>query len=64
MRAFKQFPAIQVATSNLSKDAQKRLMWFDYLINKMFHLPVGILVFLVIRFICGRNDLIQDIFKV
>lgn len=30
MRAFKQFPAIQVATSNLSKDAQKRLLWFDY----------------------------------
>jgi len=30
MRAFKQFPTIQVATSNLSKDAQKRLLWFDY----------------------------------
>src|SRR3989344_2412141 len=30
MRAFKQFPKIQVATSNLSKDAQKRLLWFDY----------------------------------
>lgn len=30
MRAFKKFPKIQVATSNLSKDAQKRLMWFDY----------------------------------
>lgn len=30
MRAFKQFPKIQVAASNLSKDAQKRLLWFDY----------------------------------
>jgi transposase InsO family protein len=30
MRAFKQFPAIQVAASNLSKDGQKRLMWFDF----------------------------------
>ncbi len=30
MRAYKQFPTIQVATSNLSKDAQKRLLWFDY----------------------------------
>jgi transposase InsO family protein len=30
MRAFKQFPKMQVATSNLSKDAQKRLAWFDY----------------------------------
>ena len=30
MRAYKQFPKIQVATSNLSKDAQKRLLWFDY----------------------------------
>ena len=30
MRAFKIFPKIQVATSNLSKDAQKRLLWFDY----------------------------------
>lgn len=30
MRAFKVFPKIQVATSNLSKDAQKRLLWFDY----------------------------------
>lgn len=30
MRAFKLFPKIQVATSNLSKDAQKRLLWFDY----------------------------------
>lgn len=30
MRAFKQFPKIQVATSHLSKDAQKRLAWMDY----------------------------------
>jgi transposase InsO family protein len=30
MRAYKLFPTIQVATSNLSKDAQKRLLWFDY----------------------------------
>lgn len=30
MRAFKQFPKIQVAASNLSKEAQKRLLWFDY----------------------------------
>ncbi len=30
MRAFKQFPKIQVVTSNLSKEAQKRLAWFDY----------------------------------
>lgn len=30
MRAFKLFPTIQVATSHLSKDAQKRLAWFDY----------------------------------
>lgn len=30
MRAFKQFPKIQVATSNLSKDAQRRLLWFDF----------------------------------
>ena len=33
MRAFKQFPTIQVATSNLSKDAQKRLLWFDYYLS-------------------------------
>lgn len=30
MRAFKQFPAIQVATSNLSKDGLKRLEWFEF----------------------------------
>src|SRR5579884_61337 len=30
MRAFKQFPKIQVTTSKLSKDALKRLAWFDY----------------------------------
>lgn len=30
MRAFKLFPALQVATSNLSNDAKKRLLWFDY----------------------------------
>ena len=30
MRAYKQFPKIQVSTSNLSKDAQKRLLWFDF----------------------------------
>lgn len=30
MRAFKLFPKIQVATSNLSKDALKRLSWMDY----------------------------------
>ena len=30
MRAFKQFPKIQVATSNLSKDGEKRLLWLDY----------------------------------
>ncbi len=30
MRAFKQFPPIQVATSNLSKDGLKRLEWFDF----------------------------------
>lgn len=33
MRAYKQFPTIQVATSNLSKDAQKRLLWFDYYLS-------------------------------
>jgi transposase InsO family protein len=33
MRAFKQFPKIQVATSNLSKAAQKRLLWFDYYLS-------------------------------
>ncbi len=33
MRAFKQFPKIQVATSNLSKDAQKRLLWFDFYLS-------------------------------
>jgi transposase InsO family protein len=30
MRAFKLFPQVQVLTSHLSKDAQKRLLWFDY----------------------------------
>lgn len=30
MRAYKTFPTIQVTTSHLSKDAQKRLLWFDY----------------------------------
>lgn len=30
MRAFKTFPRIQVCTSNLSKDAVKRLEWFDF----------------------------------
>lgn len=30
MRAFKQFPTIQVATSKLSKDATKRLVWLDW----------------------------------
>lgn len=30
MRAFKQFPKIQVCSSNLSKDALKRLSWFDF----------------------------------
>ena len=30
MRAFKVFPKIQVETSNLSKDALKRLSWFDF----------------------------------
>jgi putative transposase len=30
MRAFKQFPTIQVTTSNLSKDGLRRLTWFDY----------------------------------
>lgn len=30
MRAFKQFPKIQVCTSNLSKDALKRLSWLDF----------------------------------
>ncbi len=30
MRAYKRFPKIQVATSHLTKDAQKRLQWFDY----------------------------------
>ncbi len=33
MRAFKLFPKIQVATSNLSKDAQKRLLWFDFYLS-------------------------------
>ena len=33
MRAFKVFPKIQVATSYLSKDAQKRLLWFDYYLS-------------------------------
>lgn len=30
MRAYKRFPKIQVASSRLSKDAQKRLLWFDF----------------------------------
>ncbi len=30
MRAFKQFPIIQIATSNLSKDGLRRLEWFDF----------------------------------
>src|SRR5258708_23967847 len=30
MRAFKQFPVIQVATSNLSKEAEIRVLWFDW----------------------------------
>jgi transposase InsO family protein len=30
MRAFKQFPKIQVCSSNLSKDALKRLFWLDF----------------------------------
>lgn len=30
MRAFKQFPRIQVCSANLSKDALKRLAWFDF----------------------------------
>lgn len=30
MRAFKTFPRIQVETSNLSKEALKRLEWFDF----------------------------------
>lgn len=30
MRAFKLFPKIQVETSNLSKEALKRLEWFDF----------------------------------
>lgn len=30
MRAYKQFPHIQVATSNLSKDGLRRLEWFDF----------------------------------
>lgn len=30
MRAFKLFPKLQIAASNLSQDAQKRLLWFDY----------------------------------
>lgn len=30
MRAFKTFPKIQVAASTLSKDAQRRLLWFDF----------------------------------
>jgi len=30
MRAFKQFPKIQVATSNLSKEALQRLTWMDW----------------------------------
>lgn len=33
MRAFKQFPKIQVATSNLSKEGLMRLGWFDYYLN-------------------------------
>ncbi len=33
MRAFKIFPKIQVATSSLSKDAQKRLLWFDFYLS-------------------------------
>jgi transposase InsO family protein len=33
MRAFKQFPKIQVTTSRLSKDAQKRLSWFDFYLS-------------------------------
>lgn len=30
MRAFKQFPKIQVCSSNLSREAIKRLSWFDF----------------------------------
>jgi len=30
MRAYKQFPKIQVSASNLSTDAQNRLTWFDF----------------------------------
>lgn len=33
MRAFKVFQKIQVATSNLSKDALKRLAWMDYYLS-------------------------------
>jgi len=33
MRAFKQFPTIQVSTSRLSRDAMKRLAWFDYYLS-------------------------------
>src|SRR5579859_1845193 len=33
MRAFKLFPRIQVLSCNLSKDAQKRLLWFDYYLS-------------------------------
>lgn len=30
MRAYKTFPVIQIEASNLSKEAQRRLQWFDY----------------------------------
>lgn len=33
MRAFKQFPKIQVAASTLSRDAQKRLAWIDFYLS-------------------------------
>ena len=33
MRAFKRFPRIQVASSRLSKDAVKRLSWFDFYLS-------------------------------
>ncbi len=33
MRAYKRFPKIQVATSNLSKDGMRRLAWFDYYLS-------------------------------
>ncbi len=33
MRAFKQFPSIQVTASCLSRDALKRLAWFDYYLS-------------------------------